>query len=116
VIADVGVSFTLVPLECTDTCCTKAGGEPAADAPAEAKTAASRRPAVNVVKSVMVSLRGMAVPGPPSSQRVSRARQIGCLSIYVVTAPSRAFMALNFAFRRLNALVILDGSAARLAE
>ena len=96
VIAEVGVTATLDTLdECTDTCCTKAGGDPAADAPAEVSATASSRPAVNVVKSVMVSLRRMAVPGPPSSQRVAGHAKSVVMPIYVGGAPNRAFNALN---------------------
>jgi hypothetical protein len=38
------------------------------------------------------------------------------MPIYVARAPNCAFRALNFPFRRLNAVAILDGSAARLAK
>ena len=61
VITELGVSFTLVTLdECTDTCCTNAGGVPSADAPADITAHASRLLAANTVTTKMVSLPRMS--------------------------------------------------------
>ena len=80
---------------------------PSADAPAEVSATASSRPAANVVNTVMVSLRRIAVPGPLvlAACRAAHAKSVVCPSTCGAERRNRAFMdALNCAFRRLNAV------------
>jgi hypothetical protein len=99
VTAELGVSFTLVTVdECTDTCCTNAGGAPSADAPADIMAHASRLLAANTVTTEMVSLPRICRPRPFVLAHCRRYRHICRLPIYVLTAADRAFRAMNSAF------------------